>query len=494
MEPSMEWVPMRWPSGPLEIALRERAGRLTREATEALQKWHDPSTLALLEGTPVSCLLVGWASGLPADSGQQQTLKPLIERGRKAGLSFVGLIASEADKTAAIAAAKAAGLSAVATEENTSAGNSGLPVIPWTKSAEAQWDAATPVLAVTDALWPRVQAARGSDMVGGPTGLPWVESNGAFLTIARVLAPAKTVWLALELPKDTQILTAEAYMVALADSAVYGGRWVITLDDKLRGGLAASSAEAIAAWKKITRTLAFFEQRQEITTYPPGGLLGVISNFAGPDRELGEEVLNLLPRRRLPFRAIAKSQALNASFSGLDAVYYVDREPPDPRLRQKLIAFAKGGGVLFVPAQWPNPEGSPANAEPYFVFNLRALGQGRVAVAKGEYLDPDEVASDIHAIMSHRRDLLRLFNATAVNCSYKVVPGGSQAVVQLLNYTGRPSQPAALWMMKGRYRSARFTSPETASPITLELTPRENGGVEMNLPSMPVCGVIELAS
>ena len=488
---------MRWPSGPLEIALREKAGRLTRDAAETLRKWHDPSTLALLEGTPVSCLLVGWSSGLPADSEQQQTLKPLIERGRKAGLSFVGLIERGADQTAAIAAAKAAGLSAVvtvATEKDTSAGNSSLPVIPATKSAEAQWDAATPVLAVTDGLWPRVQTARGSDMVGGPTGLPWVESNGAFLSIAHVLAPAKTVWLALELPKDTQILTAEAYMVALADSAVYGGRWVITLDDQLRGGLAARNAGAIATWKKITRTLAFFEQRKEITTYPSGGLLGVISSFAGPDRELGEEVLNLLPRRRLPFRAIAKSQAWNASFNGLDAAYYVDREPPDPRLRQKLIAFARGGGVLFVPAEWPNPEGSPAKAEPYFVFNLRALGQGRVAVAKEENLDPDEVASDIHAIMSHRRDLLRLFNATAMNCSYKVVPGGGRAVVQLLNYTGRPSQPAALWIMKGHYRSARFTSPETASPVTLELTPRENGGVEMILPLMPVCGVIELAS
>ena len=112
-----------------------------------------------------------------------------------------------------------------------------------------------------------------------------------------------------------------------------------------------------------------------------------MSNFAGPDWEAGKEAINLLPRLRQPFRVIARSQAAGASFAGLQAIYYVDREPPDAELRQKLMAFAQGGGILFVPSKWPNPEGAPAPAEPYLLFTVRTVGKGRLAVCKEEQPD-----------------------------------------------------------------------------------------------------------
>ena len=79
-----------------------------------LRNWLDPASLAIVQGTPVNCLVVSWASGLPADAGQQQALKPLIEKGRQAGLEFVGLIEGKANQASAMAAAQSAGLSAVA--------------------------------------------------------------------------------------------------------------------------------------------------------------------------------------------------------------------------------------------------------------------------------------------------------------------------------------------------------------------------------------------
>ena len=70
----------------------------------------------------------------------------------------------------------------------------------------------------------------------GPTSLPWVDSNGAVLQIARALAPDKTVWIDFDPPQEAK-QAAEAYMLAVADAASYGAKWAISLDDALRADL-----------------------------------------------------------------------------------------------------------------------------------------------------------------------------------------------------------------------------------------------------------------
>ena len=181
-----QWTPMRWMAGPLDIARRQKEKSFTPEIAGTIRQWLDPSLLALVQGTPVNCLVVSWASGLPTDAEQQQALKPLLEKGRPAGLDFVGLIEAAADKPAAIAAARAAGLSAVAME-TIPTGDAGIPVIAWAKSGEALWGANSPILGVADGIWPGVPQEKAP--TGGPTNLPWVDSNGALLGMARALAP-----------------------------------------------------------------------------------------------------------------------------------------------------------------------------------------------------------------------------------------------------------------------------------------------------------------
>ena len=104
-----ESVPMRWPAGPLEIALRKDAKGFSAETADLLHAWLDPASLAVVQGTPVNCLVVSWASGLPEDAAQQQALKPLIEKGRQAGLDFAGIVEGKANRQAAVAAAESAG-------------------------------------------------------------------------------------------------------------------------------------------------------------------------------------------------------------------------------------------------------------------------------------------------------------------------------------------------------------------------------------------------
>jgi hypothetical protein len=124
----------------LDIARGEKVKGFTAETAEVLRKWQDPASLALVQGTPINCLVVSWG----ADAAQQQALKPLVEKGKQAGLEFVGLIEGEANMPAAVAAAKAAGLSAVAMEGDAPA-NAGIPVIPWNKAAQVRSTSSFPI-------------------------------------------------------------------------------------------------------------------------------------------------------------------------------------------------------------------------------------------------------------------------------------------------------------------------------------------------------------
>ena len=234
--------------------------------------------------------------------------------------------------------------------------------------------------------------------------------------------------------------------------------------------------QAVEDWKKITDALAFFEQNKAARTYERMGRLAVMSNFSEPDRYFGEDALNLLPRLREPFRVIPRSQAVAASFDGLQGILYVDQEPPDPKLRQKLIAFVKEGGTLFVRSTWPNPEGSPiqlSSAEAYLLFNVRRLGKGRLAVAKEDEPDTYFTCMDVQNIMSHRGDPARLYNGASMNYFFQASPQGRQGVIHVLNYSRRPGSDNALIYLKTPYRSARFVSPEIASPVALPVVSRK---------------------
>jgi hypothetical protein len=488
-------TPMRWMAGPLDIARRQKEKSFTPEIAETIRQWLDPSLLALVQGTPVNCLVVSWASGLPADAEQQQALKPLLEKGRQAGLDFVGLIEAAADKPAAIAAARAAGLSAVAME-TVLPGDAGIPVIAWAKSGEALWSANSPILGVADGIWPGVPQEKAP--TGGPTNLPWVDSNGALLGMARALAPNKDVWIFVEPPTKAK-LTVANYLLTVADAEAYGGHWVISLDDQMRAGLAAKSAQTAADWKKITDAVAFFGQNKTIRTYERMGRLAVMSNFSEPDRAFGEDTLNMFPRLREPFRVISRTQALAASLDGLQGIFFVDQVAPEPKLREKLTAFVKGGGTLFVRSTWPNPEGSPmqlSSAEDYLYFNVRQLGKGRLAVAKEENPDTYFACMDVQNIMSHRGDPARLYNGASMNYFYQVSPRGRQGVIHVLNYSRLPGSANALIFLKSPYRSASFESPEIALPVALKWSPLtsayETGGAELSLPLISVYGAVRM--
>ena len=145
---------MRWASGPLDIARRGKADGFSLQNKQTLERFHQPASLDILKNSPIDCLVLSWAAGLPEDAAQQKSAAALIAAARQRNLAVVGWVENTADPQAAIAAARSAGLAAVALQNFK--GQTDFPVIPWGDRAKMPWDAPGTVLAATGNVWPGV--------------------------------------------------------------------------------------------------------------------------------------------------------------------------------------------------------------------------------------------------------------------------------------------------------------------------------------------------
>ncbi len=343
---------------------------------------------------------------------------------------------------------------------------------------------------VVDGVWPGMRITQGrsrDDADTGPTGAPWIDSNGWIARLARARS-SKPAWLAFEPSKELTTLTAGHYQLAVADAAVGGARWLITLDEKTAAALGRGEAGAKQIWSQTMATAAYFEKRRGWRDWIPMGPLGVISDYAGDNEFMATEVLNLAARRNLLYRVIDKSRAAELDLTGLRTALWVDKDVPAPPLLAKLAAFARGGGLVIAPAPVAAKlEGTPASS-PIDGYDLRALGKGRVAAPKKEWDDPFQVAADAHILTSRRHDPVYIFNATSmfINCARR----GPEAVVELVNFARRGSANDVSVVMPAKSKQARLHT-LNAEPMPIPVAPSARG-VEFHLPPFALYAALEL--
>jgi hypothetical protein len=485
-----KWVPIKWPCGPLEMARRNKAGNMNADLKETLEAWAQPSALELLKGTPINCLVVDWAGGEPEDSAQQQALKPLLEAGLRLEISFVGKVALKEGLGVAVAAARAAGLSAVMLED-TSGQSLDLPALLQFPRDKVDWESASTIFSSTENVWPglNLETMKGDRAFGGPTGVPWVNSNGWFSLLAGELATGKTLWLDFKPPDTSTVAHPASYALAIADSGAYGSRWIISLDDKLRAALSKGSTQAKGVWEKACEAIAFFESHRDWEAFKSQGILAVVSDFRGENAYLSGEVLNLLNRSQVQFQIMERSRSLPASTQGLKAILWLDKEVPSAEQHSQLLAFVRQGGLVIAAAYWGPPEVKPTKKAPGIDYKMYNVGNGQMAVAEEAFQDPYQVAVDTHLLVSHRNDLVRLYNPAATNCHSSIDPGHRKRLIQVLNYSTRPADSVAVWV-NDRVASARLWQLGTKDARTLQGVAAAPG-TDFGLPPLSVCCALE---
>jgi hypothetical protein len=488
------WVPLRWPCGPLDLERAKRRESFTAREADVLRSWTEPAALDLVAGTPVTCLVVTWAEGKAADEEQQRALAPLVAAARGRGLSVVGWVSDTADLRRAVEPARASGLAAVATPS--SDGVQGMDVLRFRKRGFDS-PASAEFLGDLDAAWPGMRTmnptgAADADAVSGPTGAPWLDSNGWYVRLARSLARPRTLWLAFDPPDLGQAQAAASYLQAIADTEAYGARWLVSLDPYLRVGLLDGRPSARETWSMVGRSLAFFRKHPEWASHVPVGQLGVVSDYRGPNEFLSFEVLNLLARQGSLYRILEKGAAAPATFEGLDAIVYVDEAPPAADLVRKLYAFAEGGGTLVTPPGWEERGVREDDAwlPRYRIFRR---GRGRLAVAREDVGDPQLLAEDAQLLMSHRHDRLRVYNVGAGLFHYATSGDGRSGVLHTLTFpTPYPRMAMTAWF-RHPWAAARVWTVDAAEPAPVERAPVEPG-VEFHLPALPVYSALEVSA
>jgi len=340
---------------------------------------------------------------------------------------------------------------------------------------------------IVKGAWPGVQWSPGHG--GGPTGAPWVDSNGWVIRLNRALHPEVTAWIDAPPPPKTFIV-ADSYLIAVADSAAHGGRWIISLDTPLAQGLATGNATSLTIWKRLTATAEFFAARKAWVDYVPVGVAGIVSDFAGDNEFFSHELLNLMARAGLHYRIVLKDRLSAGSFEGLRAISYTDATPPTADLRRQILAFVESGGLLIAAPQWGEVEGTEVAGAPVTGYKVRAHGKGRIAVAEQDPADPYAWAADAALLVSHRYDLVRFWNSGAASSFYTMSPDRKKALVHLLFFAERGPDSATV-RIAGRYRAARASTVDNPKSSTLTVEAQADG-VEVRLPQVSQYVALEL--
>ena len=339
--------------------------------------------------------------------------------------------------------------------------------------------------------WPGVKMSPGgaAQMAGGPTGVPWVDSNGWSIRLAAALDPETSVWVDAP-PAENARISADSYLIAIADSAAHGGRWILSLPSQLAAGLAAQRPDAMATWKKVTAAAGFFAAHKDWSGLVPQAVVAVVSDFSGKNEFFSRELLNLLDRAGQHNLVLPKQRVSDRSFDSLRAVIYVDADPPPPVLRKQIMAFVQAGGLLIAGPGWGDAPGTPVKPDENPRYSVRTVGKGRIAQSNAEPDDPYLWANDSVMLVSHRYDLVRFWNGGATASFYTVSADRKGAVVHLLFYANRGPDSASV-RIAGRYRAVRAVTVDQPAVPNVKMESQKDA-VEVHLPQVSQYVALEL--
>ena len=481
------WIPIRWTGGPLELAWRTRTKTLPADsaARDALARWYEPATLSLLEDSPANCLLVTFSA--PADAvleaEQQRLVKAYAGAAHNRGLAVLGLVYAAGDPAGIGSDAARAGLDglvldgefppefSVALRKSTGS----MPVIEIATDAVLWRSKPASIVSVRGAV-PSGRNLSEMGIRGAPSSEPWIESNIWLVRSFGLVSPSCTVWISSEIEKATAV----DYARAVADAAAAGGRWIVSFDDALRLKLRSRDPGALEVWRLTSSYLKFGELHAAWRALAPYGNVAIVLDLESTKRDAANEYLNLVARRQVPYRLVARSGLNAAAVSKFRALVITELDPPSPAERKVLQEFAENGGLVIGGPSW----GGAPKTEPFAEI---PAGKGRVVVYRDP--DPEAVARDLKELLSDDDLGIVPFNVPSV-ITFASGGGPEQPLlVQLVNYFDHPVEAITL-RVAGQFKSARFETPEGAA-TELPLRNAE-GTTEVTISKLSLWGAVSM--
>ncbi len=491
------WIPARWDGGPLEVSRRAADKALAENPAlrEVIARWYDPSTLALLESSPINCLLVTFSAGAASDVERQQQLlvKEYASAARKRGIAILGIVYPGAEPQTVASASDEAHLDGLVLdgEFQDQAGfarrleaafasrNSAAVVIPIARDAAAVRKAKAPVQAV-EGVRPSARDLADMGIHAGASAQPWIDSNIWLVRSFRLEPGWRPIWIDQEPNSSLQ----GDYARCVADAAVAGGRWIIAPGDDLRVRLLAKDADALGTWRSIGNYLSFAEEHAEWRAFEPYGNVALILDTASANPDYSNEYLNLVARRQVPYRLIERSRLSPSSLGGFQAVLALDLAALSDPERKTLRDFAEGGGLVVSGSRW----GDAPELNDYAEL---PVGRGRIVVYKEDPPDPELVARDLLDLLDPEVMGLSAFNVPSVLTYVSMDRSGKRALIQLLNYATTPFDSKITIRLNGTFKTARMYTPESA-PVDLGVRVMPNDRTEVSIPKLAVWGAVLL--
>ncbi len=425
-----DWVPMRWPSV-------------------------DPSTLSLLRGTPVNCLLVSKISVEFTEAAKAVGVAVLLEYPKD------GIVVDGWPK------AKRAGMAGVVFQGSKPISSDELDSVEFRMVyLPSRFELAdlpnTDIVGTWQGVWPGINQAEADTAKAAPSGAPWIDTNSGFLRFVRAWTKAP-VWIA-NRPPEKQVINPVRYLQAIGDAAMCGARWVITLDSDLEQRLMAREEKALQAWERIGALLTHIEANKQWKTFLPGGKMAVIQDSSS-GALLSGGILDMIAVRHTPVQPVPAAGLSKDSMRGAKMAVNVDPGSLNEQQRAAISAFTKSGGmVLTSPPGWKFPATKP----------------GQVTVDELAVKQLDDIWKEMNTMTGRRNLGVRLFNVGSMLSNLLISPDGKTEVLHLVNYSDFPAESLTAHVL-GTWKKATLVSP-TAPPRRLETYEVEDGtGIDVPL-------------
>lgn len=397
--PPGECVPARWPST-------------------------DPRTLALLDGTPVNCLLLDEAQWSAAEFVEAAVARKLAL-----------LAACDSEECAAAAKQK------------------GREVVVFAPRSRMKFDAPGGVVATGQGLWPGIHIEKDGATAAAPTGAPWIDTNTGFLRFARAQAnPGTAVWIGVRPPAD-RVMTGENFVHAIGDAAMSGARWVLSLTPSFVNEVAGGKPKAVEEWARVKRVLSFYEANRRYWDLPAAGQVGLVIG-APTGALLSGGLVDMFASRQTPVVPLPPEKLAPERLGGLKMLINVDPSKLEVAQNEALRdAARRGARLLLGPPGW----------------KLELPPEDQITFAKEQVATVDSMWKEINGAIGRSNQGVRLFNAGGLLSNLAATPDGRTLVLHMVNYTSYPVESLTVYAL-GQYKRVRWLTPQgERTPETFEV-------------------------